>query len=250
MHALIAVQVAFCFLVHFTAGLFVSTFDRLSNQPTRLFRGADSQSGNGDAARAAAGLLGSGGRTPAHGAGRGDGGADRMAAAERRERGRKYFDQRRASDRRVLGLPERLAGLDGRHANSVDRRQRLSRGGHESHGARSSTRPSRSNTSTGRIRSGKSFDEWSRRAGALASRSWALSATPAPETECACPSGRRPTFRFHRSTPRACCNRRRGDVRGAHVEREPAGAGLHAAPGSAARAAANSASATSAHRRS
>jgi putative ABC transport system permease protein len=34
MHALIAVQVAFCFLVLFVAGLFVKTFDRLSQQPT------------------------------------------------------------------------------------------------------------------------------------------------------------------------------------------------------------------------
>jgi predicted permease len=34
MHALIAVQTAFCFLVLFVAGLFVATFDRLSNQPT------------------------------------------------------------------------------------------------------------------------------------------------------------------------------------------------------------------------
>jgi predicted permease len=34
MHALIAVQVAFCFLVLFVAGLFVATFDRLTNQPT------------------------------------------------------------------------------------------------------------------------------------------------------------------------------------------------------------------------
>ncbi|HEY6268864.1 MAG TPA: ABC transporter permease [Candidatus Acidoferrum sp.] len=33
MHALIAVQVAFCFLVLFVAGLFVKTFDRLSHQP-------------------------------------------------------------------------------------------------------------------------------------------------------------------------------------------------------------------------
>ncbi len=32
MHALIAVQVAFCFLVLFVAGLFVTTFDRLANQ--------------------------------------------------------------------------------------------------------------------------------------------------------------------------------------------------------------------------
>ncbi len=34
MHALIAVQAAFCFLVLFVAGLFVATFDRLSHQPT------------------------------------------------------------------------------------------------------------------------------------------------------------------------------------------------------------------------
>ena len=32
-HALIAVQVAFCFLLLFDAGLFVVTFDRLSNRP-------------------------------------------------------------------------------------------------------------------------------------------------------------------------------------------------------------------------
>jgi predicted permease len=34
MNALIAVQVAFCFVVLFVAGLFVATFDRLSHQPT------------------------------------------------------------------------------------------------------------------------------------------------------------------------------------------------------------------------
>ncbi len=34
MNVLVAVQVAFCFFVHFTAGLFVTTFDRLSHQPT------------------------------------------------------------------------------------------------------------------------------------------------------------------------------------------------------------------------
>jgi len=34
MHALIAAQVAFCFLVHFGAGLFVSTLKKLSQQPT------------------------------------------------------------------------------------------------------------------------------------------------------------------------------------------------------------------------
>jgi predicted permease len=34
MHALVAAQVAFCFLVLFVAGLFTVTFDRLSHQPT------------------------------------------------------------------------------------------------------------------------------------------------------------------------------------------------------------------------
>jgi predicted permease len=34
MRALIAVQVAFCFVVHLAAGLFVTTFERLSKQPT------------------------------------------------------------------------------------------------------------------------------------------------------------------------------------------------------------------------
>ena len=34
MHALTAVQVSFCFLVLFVAGLFVGTFNRLANQPT------------------------------------------------------------------------------------------------------------------------------------------------------------------------------------------------------------------------
>jgi predicted permease len=34
MHALIALQIAFCFVVHFVAGLFVTTFARLTNQPT------------------------------------------------------------------------------------------------------------------------------------------------------------------------------------------------------------------------
>src|SRR5262249_58312398 len=34
MRSLIAVQVVFCFVVHLAAGLFVATFERLSNQPT------------------------------------------------------------------------------------------------------------------------------------------------------------------------------------------------------------------------
>ncbi len=34
MHALVAVQTSFCFLVLFVAGLFIATFERLSNRPT------------------------------------------------------------------------------------------------------------------------------------------------------------------------------------------------------------------------
>jgi predicted permease len=34
MYALVALQIAFCFVVHFVAGLFVASFDRLSSQPT------------------------------------------------------------------------------------------------------------------------------------------------------------------------------------------------------------------------
>jgi len=39
MHALIAAQVAFCFLVLFVAGLFAATFERLSNRPTGFVAG-------------------------------------------------------------------------------------------------------------------------------------------------------------------------------------------------------------------
>jgi predicted permease len=34
MHALVAAQVAFCFLIHFVAGLFIATFEKLSHRPT------------------------------------------------------------------------------------------------------------------------------------------------------------------------------------------------------------------------
>jgi predicted permease len=34
MHALVVLQIAFCFVVHFVAGLFIASFDSLSNQPT------------------------------------------------------------------------------------------------------------------------------------------------------------------------------------------------------------------------
>ena len=67
MHGLIAAQVAFCFMVHFAAGLFVATFDRLANQstgfsPERLLvleTTAQRPQPRGG--------LGAGSRTPAHG---------------------------------------------------------------------------------------------------------------------------------------------------------------------------------------
>ncbi len=65
MHALIAAQSAFCFLVLFVAGLFVTTFDRLSHRAPRIFRRAACQSGNRHGAGSAAGFLGPGGRTSA-----------------------------------------------------------------------------------------------------------------------------------------------------------------------------------------
>ena len=46
MHALIALQVAFCFVVHFVAGLFVATFERLIEPAHRFFGGAHTQSRN------------------------------------------------------------------------------------------------------------------------------------------------------------------------------------------------------------
>ena len=70
MHALIAVQVAFCFLVLFVAGLFAATFDRLSHQPIGFSAERLLTLDTVAAAPAAAGLLGPGGRTSARGAGR------------------------------------------------------------------------------------------------------------------------------------------------------------------------------------
>ncbi len=59
MHALIAVQVAFCFLVLFVAGLFVTTFKRLNG----LFRRPASRSRCCYKGASAAGVLGAGGRS-------------------------------------------------------------------------------------------------------------------------------------------------------------------------------------------
>ncbi len=74
MHALIAVQTAFCFLVLFVAGLFVATFERLVQSAHRLFRRTGSHSRDGHAKPAAAGVLGPSGGTSARPAGCGIGG--------------------------------------------------------------------------------------------------------------------------------------------------------------------------------
>ncbi len=62
MHALIAAQVAFCFLVLFVAGLFVATFDRLAQQPTGFSAERLLSSGDANGAPPAGGPLGPGGR--------------------------------------------------------------------------------------------------------------------------------------------------------------------------------------------
>ena len=74
---------------------------------------------------AAAGLLGPGGGTSAHGAGRRDGRAGRMAAARAGSRLEQlHFDQRRASRSGFGLLPECLAGLDGHDENCRSSRAR------------------------------------------------------------------------------------------------------------------------------
>jgi predicted permease len=88
MHALIAVQVAFCFVVHFVAGVVRHLVRPPGKSAHRFFRGTNSQSGSGHAAFAAAGLLGPGSGTFAHRARCREGGPDRMAADERGKRGR------------------------------------------------------------------------------------------------------------------------------------------------------------------
>ena len=85
MHALIAVQVAFCFLVLFVAGLFAATFDRLSHQPIGFSAERLSDAGYCRATRsAAARALGSGGGTSCEAMpGVRGGGAGGVAAARR-----------------------------------------------------------------------------------------------------------------------------------------------------------------------
>jgi hypothetical protein len=62
MHALVAVQAAFCFLVLFVVGLFVATFERLSNQPTGFSADRPSCARDGRSTRSVTGVLGTDGR--------------------------------------------------------------------------------------------------------------------------------------------------------------------------------------------
>ena len=85
MHGLIAAQVAFCFLVHFVAGLFVATFERLSNQPTGFSAERILNLETVTARPQPPAYWDQVAEAPAHGAGGGEGGADRLAADERGE---------------------------------------------------------------------------------------------------------------------------------------------------------------------
>ena len=111
MHALIAAQVAFCFLVLFVAGLFAATFQRLSHRDHRLLRRTDSHPRYRRANGRSPPCLGPDGRTSARRAGRREGRARRVAAAERRWLERLRLRQRRAARPRAGLFPRDLARL-------------------------------------------------------------------------------------------------------------------------------------------
>ena len=79
MHALIAVQVAFCFLVLFVAGLFVTTFQRLSHQSVGFSADRVLVLDTVTKTSAAGGVLGTGGGASARRARSRDGGAGRFS---------------------------------------------------------------------------------------------------------------------------------------------------------------------------
>jgi hypothetical protein len=107
MYALVAIQVAFCFIVHFAKALFVATFDRLANQPTGF---------------SAERIL-------------------NLEALTHRPPPPAFWDQVAEHLRAVPGVetvalagwPLMSAGRDGRDEDSAHRRQRLSRERHQSH---------------------------------------------------------------------------------------------------------------------
>ncbi len=139
MYALVALQIAFCFVVHFVAGLFVVSFDRLSSQPTGFFGATYPQPGNVRASSPAAGPVATGGRSSTRRARCRKSGAHRLAHHERRIRRRSYLRQWRAHERCEFGYSARLPRLVRYHADPHRRWQRSSRK-RRNHGCRSRER--------------------------------------------------------------------------------------------------------------
>ena len=170
-------------------------------QAYRFFGGADSHAGCGDAARAIAGLLGPGGRSFAHGAGRRDGGAVGMAAAASQRLERLRIDQRRASGTDAGVLPVRLAGVGGYDEDSPDRWEGFPAGRHVA-GSRAGERNVRAAVLQRGEPDWEGVREREKRVprGGPGGRCSVIAA-------CANPNCRWPMFRFIRSMPVACCNR-------------------------------------------
>ena len=97
MHALIAVQVSFCFLVLFVAGLFVGTFDRLSHQPTGFSSDRLLNLETEAAHPQPPVVLGSGRRAPARRSRRPESGARKPNDVGRRQLERRSLHRRRPS---------------------------------------------------------------------------------------------------------------------------------------------------------
>ncbi len=99
MHALIAAQVAFCFLVLFVAGLFVATFERLSHRPIGFSPERILLLDTVTAHAQAACVLGRSGGPAARRAGRRNGRTGGMASAQRIAVEQLSFDPRRNCQR-------------------------------------------------------------------------------------------------------------------------------------------------------
>ncbi len=111
MHALIGVQVAFCFLVLFVAGLFVATFERLSNQPTGFSANRLLVLDTVAKVPQPPEALGPGGRASAWGARDRGGRAGGSAFARARRLEQLRFDRRRTSQRGFDEHAQRLARM-------------------------------------------------------------------------------------------------------------------------------------------
>ena len=100
MHVLIAMQVAFCFVVHFAADMFVASFDHLSKQPTGFSADRVVNLETVVQRPQPSGVVGAGGRAPADGARRGIGCADYLAVDERRKHHRLHIGRWRVLPRK------------------------------------------------------------------------------------------------------------------------------------------------------